>query len=1004
MSEPRPADLPAIRIEPENEWAWCGERRLSLTPRAFAVLRHLVERPHRLITKDDLFAAIWGDTIVSEAALASCIRDLRQALGDSPREPRYIETVHRRGFRFIGPIARPPSADSPREAPAADLDVGAATVPSGVSPKTAALVGREPEMGRLATRLARAVEGQRQLVFVTGEPGIGKTALVETFLARIGAAHRLCVGHGQCVEQYGAGEAYLPVLEALGRLGRGPGGERLVQILRQHAATWLVQLPGLLSDRDVEAVQRRAQGATRERMLRELVEALDAFSLDTPLVLVLEDLHWSDSATIDLLAMLARRTESARLFVIGTYRAAEVAAGAHPLRSVKQELLVHGRCEELPLELLNAAAVAEYLALRFPRHAFPPELAAVLHRNTEGNPLFLLNTIDDLTARGHLRDQDGQWSLSGPLDAIAMDAPETLWQMVDKHVERLTAEEQAMLAVASVAGAEFSAAIAAAAGIDAQDGDRQCAALARRGQFLRSTGVAQWPDGTVAGQYAFIHALYRDVLYARLPAGHRAGLHLKVGECLERGYGARAGEIAGELAMHFERGRDVERAVRYRHRAGAHALRQHGYREAAEHARRALGPLESLPDSPERLQQELGIQVLLGAALTAIRGYAVPEVARAYARARDLCAQLGDTPQSLPVLVGLARFYLVRGDFRTAREVGAHLLALAEAKGDAALLLAGHNILGNVSFYSADFEAALVHLERGIEVYDPEQHSPARSPVLGLGQDPGVSCLIHAGLTLWMLGYPARAAARVEEAIALGRSLGHPFSAAHAYHFAAGFYQWRRERQRVQELSEAAFAIDAEHGFELFLTAGALYRGWLACEDGRGEEGVAEMRQALARHRAIGAEVLVPAFLAMVAEVHEKLGQSDEGLATVAEALEVGRQSGQYYWEAELYRLRGALTLLARAEPASTAAPGENPESWFLEALETARRQRAQSLELRAATSLARLWASQGRTAKARALLSDVYRWFTEGFDTPDLRDARSLLDALRGSQGGESP
>ena len=1039
MSPTRPAEPSPVRIEAENESAWCGERRLELTPRVFAVLRHLVQHPQRLITKDDLLAAVWRDAIGSDAALASCIRDLRKALGDSSEAPRYIETVHRRGFRFIGPIARPTLAHSGQSSrlPGSDTAIQWSTArrrsseterppsASDTSPATPTLVGRDAELAWLHGRLERALTGQRQLVFVTGEPGIGKTALVEVFLAEIGGSEALRIGRGQCVEQYGAGEAYLPVLEALGRLGNEPGGEQLVHILKQQAPTWLAQLPGLLTDHDLEEVQRRVQTATRERMLRELVEALDALTRDAPLVLLLEDLHWSDSATIDLLAMLARRREVSPLLVLGTYRPADVASTGHPLRRVKQELQVHGHCDEVPLEFLSAAAVSQYLSRRFPGHRFPSGLARVLHQNTDGNPLFLVNTIAYLIEKGELREVDGQWGLSRPVDAIALGAPRTLSQMVEKQVERLTAAEQAMLAVASVAGAEFSAAVAVAGGIDLQDGDQRCEALARSGRFLRATGVAEWPDRTVAGRYAFIHALYQRVLYARVSVGNRVGLHLRTGESLERGYGQRAGEIAGELAMHFEHGRDFERAARYRRQAGENALRQHAYREAADHATRALGLLRAFPDSPERAQQELTLQVMLGAALTATQGYAAPEVARTYARARELCTQVGDTPQLFPVLLGLGRFYVVHGEFQTARGLGTHLMTMAEATGDATLRLAAHNALGIVSFYAGEFDAALAHLERGIELYDPEQHSPNRSTAFRLGQDPGVSCTTHAALALWVLGYPTRAAARMGEALALARSLAHPFSLAYACHFAAGLYQWRRERQVVQELEDAAFAHDTEHGFGLFLTAGAVQRGWLLAEQGQGEEGLTQMRQAVARHRDVGAEVLVPAFLALVAETHGKLGQPAEGLSAVTEALTAGYQSGQHYWEAELHRLRGVLTLQVGTSPGldtgSRGARHDSPgragrrsgtpstaavrdaESCFREAIEIARRQGAKSLELRAAMSLGRLWATRGKAREAHALLSDIYNWFTEGADTVDLGEAKSLLEEPGAESGGSS-
>jgi predicted ATPase len=985
MSRTRPEDPSAVRIDATNEWAWCGARRLTLTPRAFAVLRHLVEHRGRLVTKEELFTTVWRDAIVSDAALASCIRDLRKALGDSSDAPRYIQTVHRRGFRFIGPGPRP-----------------TAVVSASPSPTAPTLVGREAELSRLHARLAAALSGQRQLVFVTGEPGIGKTALVETFLAEVGEANALRIGGGQCVEQYGTGEAYLPVLEALGRLGRAAGGERLVQILKQHAPTWLEQLPGLLSDRDVEAVQRRAQGATRERMLRELVEALDALTQDAPLVLLLEDLHWSDSATIDLLRMLARRRDAARLLVLGTYRPADVAStAAHPLRWVTHELQLHGYCDEIPLQFLSAAAVGQYLSRRFPGHGLPSELALVLHRNTEGNPLFLVNTIDYLIGQGQLRVVDGEWRLSGPAEDIASRAPETLWQLVEKQVERLTADEQAVLVAASVAGVEFSATVAVVAGIDPQQGELRCETLARRGQFLRRVGIAEWPDGTVAGRYAFIHALYQQVLYQRASVGERVGLHLRTAERLERGYGQRAGEIAGELAVHFEHGRDFERAARYRRQAGEHALHQHAYGEAADHATRALDSLRRLPDSQERTKQKLTLQVTLGSALTATQGYAAPEVALTYERAWELCQQMGETPQLLPVLLGIGRFYVVRGEFKTAHDVGTYLLTTAEATRDPTLLLAAHNALGIASLYAGEFEAALDHLERGIERNDADEHDSTRSPAFRL-VPPVVTCAIHAAWTLWILGYPDRAAARAREALALARSLDHPFGLSYACHLAAALYQWRGEHQIVQELEDEALAHDTEHGFGLLLTVGVIQRGWLLAERGQREKGLDQMQEGLAMHREIGAEVLVPAFLALVAEVHQKFGRPAEGLSTLTEALTVAQQSGQHYWEAELHRLMGVLTLQAEASPGRDAGSTGDAESHFLQAIEIARRQRARSLELRAAASLSRVWADKGNVREARVLLSDVYGWFTEGFDTADLREAKSLLTELETRAGGD--
>ena len=716
---------------------------------------------------------------------------------------------------------------------------------------------------------------------------------------------------------------------------------------------------------------------------------------DAPLVLLLEDLHWSDSATIDLLAMLARRREASRLLILATYRPADAIAGGNLLRAAKQELQLHGQCEELSLDFLDAAAVSEYLARRFATNRFPSELALALRRHTDGNPLFLVNTVDDLVARGQVHELDGHWTLAMPADNLVLETPKTLWQVVENQVDRLTPEERAVLGAASVAGAEFSAAVAAVGGVDADEAESRCDALARRGRFLRATGVAEWPDGTVASRYAFIHALYQNVLYAGVSFGQRLDLHLRIGERLERGYHPSTGEIAGELAMHFERGRNFDRAFLYRRQAGEHALRQHGYREAAAHATRALELLRTLPDAERRADRELPFQVMLAAALTATSGYAAPEVHGAYARIHSLCERVEDTRELYSALPILVRFNLIRGELRIARELTQQLLTIAEAAKDPALLLSAHGASGVVAFYAGEFVPALAHFERGIELYDPQLASPERSRALLSWQDPGVSCLAHSALTLWMIGYPSRAAARMDEALTLARSLDRPLSLAYAYHYAAALHQCRRDQDAMQTSVDAALELATTHGFKILIATGAAQRGRLLVERGDALQGLARMEQGVAALREIGADFLIPIFLAAMAEVHEKMRRTADGLARVDEAIAATDISGQHYWTAELHRLKGALT---------REVDQKNAEVSFREAIAVAQGQGAKSFELRAATSLSRLWASQGKVAEAHALLSGVYTWFTEGFDRPDLTEARALLEETsRREPGGRA-
>src|SRR5215831_14834 len=490
---PREPVVP-VRLDLHNAWVWQGAQRLTLTPKAFAVLRYLMEHAGRVVTKEELLQAVWAGTVVSDAALTTCMWEIRRGLGEAAQDPQYIETVHRRGYRWIAPL---PTTAQP---------IQQATLRGQRRHAALPVVGREAEFEHLHYWLEQARGGVRQIVFVAGEAGIGKTTLVDAWLERVGT-EEIWSARGQCIEHYGSGEAYLPVLEALGRLCRQPGPARLIGLLRQYAPTWLVQLPWLLSPAERDAVQREVQGTTRERMLREMAEALEVLTVETPLVLILEDLHWSDTATLDLLAVLARRREAARLLLIGTYRPVDVIVREHPLRGLTQELQLHGHCTELLLEGLTEAEIAAYLAARFPGSGLPPELAWVLLQRTEGNPLFLVNVVEYLMAQRVLVQGTGGWELHGGVEAVERGVPESLRQMIERHSARLSPEDQRVLEVASVVGVEFAAAaVAAALGAEEQVEER-CTALARRQHFLSSRGRSEWPDGTVTAHYRFRHAL-----------------------------------------------------------------------------------------------------------------------------------------------------------------------------------------------------------------------------------------------------------------------------------------------------------------------------------------------------------------------------------------------------------------------------------------------------------------------------------------------------------------
>lgn len=982
----------SFRLDPVNQELWHGEELVPLRPKLFSVLRHLVEHAGRLVTREELRTAAWSTTVVSESVLRGSIRELRDVLGDDATAVRFVETVPHRGYRFVAPVT---VTRSVRTNPPSDRQV----VPWGVpGSQNLILIGRDAELARLQDWLERSLRGARQIVFVTGEPGIGKTTVVDTFLTYAAEMSDVWMARGQCVEHYGSGEAYLPLLEALGQLCRRPYAERMIGVLGRYAPTWLAQMPGLLGDAELEAMQRRAQGATRERMLRELGEAVEALTAETALVLVLEDLHWSDYSTLDLVSLLAQRREPARLLLLATYRPADVIVSGHPLKAVKQELRVRQQCEELPLRFLTDLQVGEYLAARFPRQQLPPELGQAIHRSTEGNPLFMVNVVDYWVSQGLLVETAGQWQLAARVEEVAAGVPESLRQMIEKQLSRLTLEECRLIEAASVAGVEFSAA-AVASGLE-EAGERVeelCEGLARREQFLRARGTEVLTDGTVTGRYGFLHALYQQVLYERVAPARRARLHRRIGEWGEGTSSARVKDAAAELAMHFERGQDHPRAIEYLTLAADNAMHRKAPHEAVVLLGRSLTLLKNLPDCPGRAQHELALLVAIGVPLLMTKGYAAEDVERTYARARELCGQVGESPQLLPALAGLFRFYLVRADFQTARALGEQVLRLAQHTRDPLIFLVAHSLLGAASLSLGEFVAGREHLEKGIALYDPREH---RFMASLYGDDPGVTCHSFAAMILWFLGYPDQALANVQKALAVAKQTGSPYCETFALDFVTWIHVLRREEHAAQASIDALMRIAPQHGFQFLLADSGVLHGWVLAAQGMEAEGLQQVHRAIAAYEATGAVMSRPSHLVLLAKVYGKTGQTEEGLAALAGAVAIMDQTGERSYEAELHRLQGELTLdrshrrTGRKRQVATDAAAQ-AEACFQKAIEVARRQRAKSLELRAVMSLSRLWQHRGKRRQAHEMLGEIYGWFTEGFETADLRDAQSLLAEL---------
>lgn len=554
-------------------------------PKPFAVLRYLVEHAGRLVTQDELLSAIWPETYVQPEVLRRYILEIRRVLGDRAEKPRFVETLPKRGYQFIAPVTHAEAAS-----------------PVG-SPDSAKikLVGRQSALADLDAHLKSAQNGQRQMVFVVGESGIGKTSLVDVFQQASAGIPDVCVARGQSLEGFAGKEAYYPVFEALGQLVRGPAKTLVIHTLTTHAPTWMVQFPSLVRAEQQATLQKEILGATPERMVREICEALEVISQSVTLVVILEDLHWADPSTLDLISAIARRRGLARLCLVGTVRPADLILSESPLKTLKQDLVLHRLSDEIRLERLQESDVADYLAAEFSSD-LPRGLAAVIHRHSEGNPLFMIAMLDHLAKQGVLSREGGRWKLTASLERVDPGVPETLRQMLELQLQHLSEAEQELLKCASVGGQHFTAwAVATMLKRDPSEVEQACAALAERQQFLKSSGMKELPTGQQTPQFEFRHALYREVLQRRLNPAQRVSLHRSLAEGLETIGAQVKPEMAPKIALHFEEGRDYERAIRYLLLTAQNARHRYAHREAItilEHARDLAGRI-----SGERAQK-----------------------------------------------------------------------------------------------------------------------------------------------------------------------------------------------------------------------------------------------------------------------------------------------------------------------------------------------------------------------------------------------------------------
>ena len=926
---------------------------VALAPTPFGVLCALARQPGSLLTTNALLDEVWGHQFVTDSVLRTAISELRTALDDDARKPRFIETVSRRGYRFIAATSAIVAAASPT------------AVPESRSPDTSSFIGRAEALSRLRANWDLACSGKRRIVWVAGEPGIGKTTLIEHFVGGLGDT--LCA-RGQCVEQYGSGEPYLPVLEALSELCRTDG--TLVSLLRSVAPTWLVQLPWLSSPEERDALRRELAGVAPDRMLREMGELMDRSGERRPLLLVTEDLHWSDRATIQLMDYVARRRGNARLMWLASFRLAEVVALDHPLNPLRRELRLHGLCDEIVLDPFSETEVAEYVAKRSPSIGGDEAFIRALHERTDGLPLFVASIADEMSARA---SEGG--SRIAPEQVAKIGVPENLAAIIEHYIAKLENDTRTLLSAAAVCGVQFRiGTVAAALEREAAWVGDTCDTLAREQLWLVAAHADESSEAELP--YSFRHALFRQVLYERTPPSVRADLHGKVGAALARERTAGAPVAPAELATHFERGGETLAAVRYYAESAEAALARFSGQECVRIAEHASRLLERALDGPERDELRITVATLHGLAATRALG-AGSEAKSALQRAYCLIANVPQHPMRERLLHGFGWMLCLRAEYDEALVVADRAEALGSAASDPLLLITACTVHGDVDQLQGRSAAARTWLERGLALTERLDVGPGQFLV-----DPQVALLGLLTNPLVHLGFVEQARACVQRAYARARDRGWPMARLVATWHSALLEVRLGNAERVGELGDEMQALVEEFELAHGRTGSQLFRGWAQARRGEAREGYDQIRRAYDENVRLGMLAGATEMLGYATEALILAGDLDAAQKQLDEALLVADRLGERVYLTQLYLLHAAIARGGRDERADA-------ERSVRRAVAEARAQEAPWLELLA---LVELCGHTGATADDRGKLATLADQLTDARDTSAVAQARGLL------------
>lgn len=861
------------------------------------------------------------------------------------------------------------------------------TVSKHRQPVVGDVVGREVEMDALMHEFDRAQRGKGRLVAISAEAGMGKTTLLDEFVRQLTAADEpVRVGRGRCSERLAGSEAYLPVLEVLDSLQQNEQLGSLSRLIRAVAPSWYAQIIPP-SENDSSAARLAVETATgsQERLKREIAVLLEEIARMSPLILCFDDVHWADPSTTDLIGYLARRIDNTRVLIVTTARPSILVQSKHPFVAMKLDLLSRGMCREVLPSSLRVEDVARYLALRFPEHAFPAALAGMVHERTEGNPLFMADLVRDLRRRSVISQVDGRWRLSEDVSAVERELPQSVRSAVERKLEALDTEDRRLLSAASVQGLDFDTAVLTAAlQLREEDVEDRLDRLQREHALVQFVDEWEAPDRTLTLRYRFAHHLYHNAFYESLRGTRRAALSRSIADRLVTRYGEKVGEHAGDVALLFEAARDNVRAASYWNRAAQAAARLYAHEETLRLAQRGLELLKAEPDTSARAQVECALQMTYGLALKTSRGYAVVDVGKAYARARELCRTIEDPALVIPALIGMSAHHIVAGEIETSRDVALEMRSIFERIGDSNLQMIGYWALGAAQFHLGELPEAHAHLLKGRELYDPSFHRPR---VWETGIEPGIFCASELSRTMSLAGYPDQGLKHVQWAVAEARALDHPQPLAFALLFEIFAHLVRRDAREVRRVYDQLAVVCHAHGIAQEVQWAAPLAGRAMIELGDAKRGLRVLEEGLAAHTITRSALLRPYYFVLLAGGLLRCGEYPRAQRALDESAEIAEATSQRAYVSEHARLQAELCLLDSRD--------DEAELHYQHALAVARRQGAKWLELRAARGYARYLIKHDRLQEARELLAPVCAWFTEGLDVLDYLYADGLLKTL---------